>query len=296
MLHNPKVGIKRCRAVPVHVQLRLNTLLLGLFLTIGLLGCPQRVARPEPQWLQSADEVLKRTTLEEGHFTSIKGDAKLKVKSPRANGSVGIYVAVSRPANLHLETFGFFGQPEAILTSDGRTFGLYQSSEGKYYRGPATPQNVSRFLPVVLPAEELVSIMLGTVPRIPSHEVVFNLTPDHMAYLIGLRERNLTQTLWIDPFNFRALKSEVRGIDAYDLLFENFEQSAAGALPKKVVLSAPAASTLLELNYKDVVINEMLGANLFKGNPPPGVPVIDVDGDGVPVMKGTSLDRKAIGG
>jgi hypothetical protein len=286
MILSSKVGRNRSSAPAHHAQRRWNTGLLAIFLSAALLACPRRVAPPPVPVLHDAGELLKSVGFAEAQVFSIKGDARLKIDAPKAKGTVGLYVAVEQPARLHLETLNFFGQPQAILTSDGKVFGLLQNSEGKFYRGPATPQNVSRFLPVILPAEELAAILLGSAPRIPGDPVSLGVTPDQRAYLLGLSHGNVAQKLWIDPTSHRVLKSEVRGIDAYDLLFEDFAELTGLMLPKKVVLSAPAASTLLELNYKDVVINQTLSANLFKGDPPRDMPVIDVDEEGLPVVKG----------
>jgi hypothetical protein len=210
----------------------------------------------------------------------------LQFDAPSGKGTVTLFVAVARPRWIHLESLGFFGQPQAILISDGKTFGLFQAQESKYYRGPASPENISRFLPIVLPGHELVTILLGGAPRINGEPTALRMLRDPAAYELKLTEGPVTQTLVIDPVAHRVIKSEVRGIDGYDLSFEDFERGVAAALPLKIRLSAPAASTTLELRYQDVEINQKLDVSLFYQRPPAGVPIVDVDSRGNPLPTG----------
>ena len=74
-------------------------------------------------------------------------------------------------------------RPVASLVSNGARFGVYQAQGNTYYQGPASPENVSRFLPVVLPSEELVAVMLGQVPFIPAERKTLELDRDKGVYV-----------------------------------------------------------------------------------------------------------------
>ena len=89
--------------------------------------------------------------------------------------------------------------------------------------GPASPPNVSRLLPVIIPGEELTAVMLGEAPRIPTEDVTLTVDEEERTYRLVLRRGEVIQTLWVHPQHFRVLKSEVRGAPAYDLLFDDFE-------------------------------------------------------------------------
>lgn len=262
----------------------LNKLPLIIFLGVWLVGCPKRIPTGSLEAIAPAD-LLALIVRQEAQIFSVKGQARLQVDGPSGKGTVTLFVAVARPRWIHLESLGFFGQPQAILVSDGNTFGLFQAQESKYYRGPASPENISRFLPIVLPGHELVTILLGGAPRIAGEATALKPLSDPEGYELKLIHGPVTQTLIVDAVDHRVLKSEVRGIDGYDLFFEDFERGVTPALPLKIRLSAPAASTTLELRYQDVEINQKLDVSLFLQRPPAGVPIVDVDERGNPLVK-----------
>jgi hypothetical protein len=262
----------------------LNKLALIIFLGVWLVGCPKRIPTGSRQAIAPAD-LLALIARQEAQIFSVKGQARLQVDGPGGKGTVTLFVAVARPRWIHLESLGFFGQPQAILVSDGNTFGLFQAQESKYYRGPASPENISRFLPIVLPGHELVTILLGGAPRIAGEATALKALSDPAGYELKLTRGPVTQTLIVDAVDHRVLKSEVRGIDGYDLFFEDFERGVTPALPLKIRLAALAASTTLELRYQDLEINQKLDVSLFFQRPPAGVPIVDVDERGNPLVK-----------
>ncbi len=262
----------------------LNKLPLIIFLGVWLMGCPRRIPTGPLEAIAPADR-LALIARQEQQIFSVKGQARIQFDGPSGKGTVTLFVAVARPRWIHLESLGFFGQPQAILVSDGETFGLFQAQESKYYRGPASPENISRFLPIVLPGHELVTILLGGAPRIGGEATALKVLRDPAAYELKLTDGSVTQSLIIDPVDDRVIKSEVRGIDGYDLFFDDFERAVAPALPLRIRLSAPAASTTLELRYQDVEINHKLDVSLFSQHPPAGVPIVEVDSRGNPLVK-----------
>jgi hypothetical protein len=210
----------------------------------------------------------------------LQGDAKLRVDSPQGSGTLSLFVALSRPGLLHFETFDFFNRPVAALTANQERFGLYQTEGNAWYEGPSSPQNISRFLPVVLPSEELVAVMLGQAPLIPPERMTLALDRDEGVYVLTLHRGAATQVLQVHTKHHRVVRSEVRGVPAYDLAFENFEQSDAFVFPKKVKLMVPRAKTELEVRYTDVTLNAAPDLTLFELTPPEGAKVVPVDESG----------------
>src|SRR5690606_17937388 len=99
-------------------------------------------------------------------------EARLSAELREGSGKVGQFVLAERPDRVRLETLSFFGQPLAVLTSDGTTFRLHDLENGRFYEGPATAGNVSQLLPVRIPPEELVSLLLGVPPLVTGAEPV----------------------------------------------------------------------------------------------------------------------------
>lgn len=262
------------RRAPALVPL-LAALLLG--------GCP----RPPVNFgkdgeARSPEELVKRIGQAEATVVALKGDGALYVDTPQGKGSVNLFVAVAHPALIHIEQLDFFNRPQGVLVTDGANVGLYDAKDGKYYRGPASPANLGRFLPVVLPPAELAALMLGRAPRLPSASMDMSFDDKLGVYVLTLARDGVTQTLHVQPPSYRVVKSTVTGRAVYDVEFSDIADYGAVTLPKKVKLTAASAKTTVELTWKDVTINEPPDLTLFDLTPPEDVPVVDVDEAGAP--------------
>jgi hypothetical protein len=260
----------------------MNRALAAIFLAIVLSGCPKRIEFGPEGLIEDPDTLFELTSQAQANVVTLQGDAKLRVDSPQASGTLSMFVAISRPGLLHLETFDFFNRPVAALVSDGQRFGLYQTEGNVFYQGPASPENVSRFLPVVLPSEELVAVMLGQVPFIPAERKTLELDRDEGVYVLKLYRGGVTQTLHVHTRFHRVVRSEVRGVPGYDLSFDDLKpQGGSGAVfPKEVKLMAKVAETELRLRYSDVTLNAPPDLTLFELTPPEGARVVEVDARG----------------
>lgn len=231
---------------------------------------------------KSAEELLKRIAVAESQIVTLKGDGKLGVNSPQGNGSVTLFVAVTHPSNIHLEQLDFFGRPQGVLVTDGERFGLYNGQDAKYYRGPASPANLARFLPVVMPPAELAALLLGRMPRIRADATEMTFDDKEGVFVLKLVRGEIVQTVQVKPPTYRVVKSTVVGLKAYDVEFGDIGVYGAVSIPKKAKLVAASAKTSVELTYKDITINEPPDLTLFDMAPPEGVPVVEVDAQGNP--------------
>ncbi len=263
--------------VPQHRALALIPFLLALG------ACPRRpVDFGKDGEAKTAEELLKRIALAETTVYNVKGDGKLGVDAPQGKGSVSIFVGVTHPAYVHLEQLDFFGRPHGVMTTDGENFGLYDAEAGKFFRGPATPPNLARFLPLVMPPQELAALLLGRAPRIPHDSAELAFDAKDGLYVLSLHRDIATQILWVEPPHHRVVKTVVHNVKAYDLEMGEVTTYGGVTLPRRIVLDARWAQTRVELNYKDVEVNQPPDMTLYDLSPPEDVPVIEVDAAGVP--------------
>ena len=259
-----------------------SILLLSSALLV-LSGCPRRIADfgkdGEPRTPQ---ELLARITWAEAQVYALKGDAKLIVDSPQGKGAVTLFVAVSHPALIHIEQLDFFGRPQGVLVTDGKDVGLYVAQDGKYLRGPASPANLARFLPLVIPPAELAAVMLGRAPRLPSDQLEMRFDEQAQQLVLVITRGDARQTLHVQPPSYRVVKSTAENLRAYDLTFDGLVTENGITRPTRAELVAPSAKTRVELVWKDVIVNEAPDLTLFELEPPEGIPVVEVDANGVP--------------
>jgi outer membrane lipoprotein-sorting protein len=258
----------------------MNRAAAAIFLVVLCSGCPKRLEFGPEGPIDDAGLLFERVSKAQANVVSLQGDAKLRVESPQGSGTLSMFVALSRPGLLHFETFDFFNRPVAALTANGERFGLYQTEGNAWYEGPSSPQNISRFLPVVLPSEELVAVMLGQVPFIPAERMTLSLDREEGVYVLTLYRGAITQVLHVHTKYLRVLRSEVRGAPAYDLALEDYEQKEAVVFPKKVKLLVDRANTSLEVRYTDITLNASPDLTLFELTAPEGAKVVPVDESG----------------
>jgi outer membrane lipoprotein-sorting protein len=258
----------------------MNRAAAAIFLVVLCSGCPKRIEFGPEGPIDDPEKLFQLTRQAQANVVTLQGDAKLRVNSPQGSGTLSMFVAISRPGLMHLETFDFFNRPVAALVSDGQRFGLYQTEGNVFYQGPASPENVSRFLPVVLPSEELVAVMLGQVPFIPAERKTLDLDRSEGVYVLKLFRGGVTQTLQVHPKFYRVVRSEVRGVPGYDLVFDDFKEKGTGVFPGEVKLLAESAETELRLRYSDVTLNAPPDLTLFELAPPEGARVVEVDARG----------------
>lgn len=244
------------------------------------LGCPKRIDFGRTGEVTDSTRLLALTAVAEGRISGIKGEAKLTADLPPGKGTVTLFVAAARPGLLHFESLDFFGRPQAVLVTDGKSFYLFQ--EGRYYRGPATAANVARAFPLAMPPEQLVGLLLGQAPRIEPEKVTMKTDSGANAYVLTLVRGPVSQTLWIHPKNHRVLRSVVPGAGGYEVSFDELQETGPLVFPRRIVVDAPAEKVHLELRYTDVALNEEPDPSLFSTEPPEGVPVIEVGEDGRP--------------
>ncbi|WIG98152.1 DUF4292 domain-containing protein [Myxococcus sp. SDU36] len=258
----------------------MNRAAAAIFLVVLCSGCPKRIEFGPEGELTDADAVYQRVVKNQENVVTLEGDAKLRAELPEQSGTLSMFVAVTRPAMLHLETFDFFNRPLASLVSDGQRFGLYQADTNTWYQGPASPANVSRFLPVMLPGEELVPIMLGQVPLIPPERMTLALDREKGVYVLTLHQGQATQVLDVHTRHLRIMKSQVRGIPGYDLGFDDFLEQGGLLFPGRVSLEAKQAKTKLQVRYQQIKLNARPDLTLYELVPPEGARVVEVDAAG----------------
>jgi outer membrane lipoprotein-sorting protein len=257
-------------------------------LMVLLAGCPHRPVEvhfgPEGE-ITDPRKMVDLLAQRDGAFSSLIGDARLHVDSAQGNGTVKQFVAIARPASLHIESFDFFGRPLSVLVSDGKEFSLYDAEKGEFYRGPATEQSIDRFLPISVPPAQIVSMMLGDVPRSAGAEPRLTIDPGSGRYVLLLQSADTLQTLEIGTEDLRILKSSLGGRYNTTLTHSDYRAAPAGdAFPHDIAFTDRGPPPLeLRYHYSDIKLNTEIDPKLFHQEPPTAARVIDLDPSGNPL-------------
>ncbi|HZZ85357.1 MAG TPA: DUF4292 domain-containing protein [Anaeromyxobacteraceae bacterium] len=251
-------------------------------------GCVPRRA-PPPDLSRDPQELLQAVRASQDRIKTVQGSARVHLDSPRLKvpGGLQEFVAAEKPDRLHLETLDFFGDVASVLVASGGRFGLYDAKEHVLYRGAATPENVSRFLPVVLPIEELVTVLCGSAPLLPGRAVAAE--PGDGVLLLTLAAGPVGQQLAVGELasvswsRVRRLTRDAAGREAqdapaYDLELNLRRHRAGVVFPHELKLVAPSARSTVELTWgDDLVVNGRIDPRLFEIKAPAGARVVELD-------------------
>jgi len=253
-----------------------------LALSTTLAGCPRVLP---PTLSRDPAALLDQVAAGQRRVQRVSGRARVKVTSPSLSGTVTELIAAEKPDRLHLETLDFFGNPAAVLVAAGGRFALHDARGKVFYRGPATPENISRLLPFDLPVEELVMILCGSAPLLPGTPLEVGTQDGLVLLTIGLGDVGQRLALGEQAtVVWSRLRREVTAGSppavanpGYDLAFDHFVDRGGVRFPNALDVDAPAGKARVELSWRDIEVNGALDRGLFQLAQPPGVRVVDLD-------------------
>jgi hypothetical protein len=267
------------------MTVRHRTLLsAAVALGVALTAC-RRV--PLPDLSTDPESLLAEVRVAQANVQRVRGSARVHVDSPGLSGTVDQFVVAEKPDRLRIETFDFFGNVAALLVSDGKRFGFYDARARVFYRGAPTPENVSRLLPIVMPANELVTVLCGSAPLLPGRptsvvpgdgQLLLTIARGETGQRIAVGERAAVEQSRIREMKMGQSGATVETAPAYDLDFGGFASLKDVRFPSKLELSAPAARVQIVLSWKnDLELNGSIDVALFDAVPPKGARVVELD-------------------
>ena len=204
-------------------------------------------------------------------------DAKAFVDAPENGGRYALHISVKRPASIRMEAITPMGDPAAVLVADRGAFALLDLRNNVFYRGPSTPENLSRLIPAPLRDDEIVSLITGDIPELPDSR------PDSAArngdgYRLVIVSPRMKQEVLLggDP---RVV--EVRRFDAKDRLLwsvglDEHDDASGAQVPRLLHLDAPPGRIKVDLRLRNVLAGKPPPSGAFLLGVPPGMRVEEV--------------------
>jgi hypothetical protein len=158
-------------------------------------GCPDRAAQGT---FLSSDTLAER--LLDDRARRIRMQATVAARSAGLTGFLAkaeLDVAAERPARLHLSARSFFGQPLFAVLTDGETLTLYDARDGTavFGRGEASRASLARLVGLPLAPSDVVDLLLGGAPHLPSVAAREVRVDGERAILSGTRDDGLTVSI-----------------------------------------------------------------------------------------------------
>jgi outer membrane lipoprotein-sorting protein len=212
----------------------------------------------------------------------LKGIARIKVESPDKKFSVKEIVIAKRPRCLRLETLSPLGRPEFYAVTDGSDLFLFSPSENKFYRGTASPEHVSLFIPLALSLEEMVSILMGKVPLIDYDAEQVECEDGGGFWIVSLaaKDGRSKQVLKISMQNKKVVETETYGqggVLIFSGEFGNYQKIGETLVPGEIIVSMPRDKTRVTVRYKNIELFSEIDPDEFRLTPPQGVEVVPLE-------------------
>jgi len=238
-------------------------------------GCPhpQTVAGPPPDpgalYFQAKKAHLVPDTL--------SCDAKAFVEAPENAGRYSLHVSLKRPASVRIEALTPMGDPAAVLVADQGRFALLDLRSNVFYRGPATPENLSRLIPAPLRDEELVALITGDIPELPGGrpESATRVGDGYQLVIAALRVRQEV-TLGGDLRVVQVRRLDSSGKLLWSIGLDEHDDFAGAQVPRLLHLEAPQANTKVDLRLRNVLAGKPPPSGAFLLGVPPGMRVEEV--------------------
>jgi len=242
-------------------------------LALLLAGCPRRIDFGTYGPLSDPLFVLGVLQDRYEQVRGLVGEGKLSVDSPDVKGTLRMAVELAEPGSIYLETVDLLGTPRGTFATDGTRFAFYRPDQNVFFEGPATAELLGRFLPVAMPPDELVQVMLGQIPLLlNAEESRMEVDDTAGTYVIFLREGAVRQRVEVSTRDLRLISVQTRGRPAVDASFDDHEELLPGLpFPTSVHLRVPRSD--VRLRYTDVRLNPVSRPETFVLQPPPGARV-----------------------
>ena len=208
---------------------------------------------------------------------TLSADAKAFVEAPQNGGRYNLHIALKRPGSLRFEALSPTGDPAAVLVADQGKFALLDLRDNVFYRGPASPENLSRLIPAPLRDEELVALLTGDIPELPGGRPD-SVKRDGDGYQLVLSSLRLRQEVTLGG-DLRVV--QVRRFDLQDNLLwavglDEHDDSSGAQVPRLLHLDAPLGKTKVDLRLRNTLTGKPPPSGAFLLGVPPGMRVEEV--------------------
>lgn len=247
----------------------------------ALAGCPRRA--PPPDLSLDPAELVAQVRAAQDRTRSVRGEARIRLETAELSGTFSALVAAEAPDRALVQSLDFFGNTVAVLAAADGELSFYDARAHVVYRGPATPENLARLVPLSISPADLARILRGSAPLLDGRPVSADAGRGFVT--LGIDAGARTETLRVGA-GAEVLRASVRadaaqGRGAYDLEFGAFDRFEL-RFPAEVSLSSEAPRVRMKVTWVEVEPNAALDRKIFSPRVPPGARVVDLGASAPP--------------
>ncbi len=245
--------------------------LCAFLLLLGLAAC----ARPsKPVWteLPSREALLQKLASTTGQVNSLDGAATVNLTVKGKYVSSQQFLLLEKPDRLRTDVLTGFGQLVLQLTSDGEELSVFMNTTvpGRFFRGPATTENLARFTRIPLASRDMVRLLLYDPPLInyQQHQVLVDMD----VLVLRLTNPEMQQELM---FNDKLQLVGCRYVSDDKILLEVLYEKLAeeASFPKTIRLEMAAEETKAAIKFSELQTNIEIPVERFRLKKPDNISV-----------------------
>jgi outer membrane lipoprotein-sorting protein len=243
-------------------------------LLLLLAACAPRPPVPAVVAPPVSEEILLENLAQNARaFHSLQGVAKVRVAAGGKSMAGTQVLFVEKPDRFRAETLSPFGQPLLLMATNGQEMDVMVPSEGRFYRGEASPSNVQRFTRLPLRLTDLVHLLLYQVPVIGHGERTLEAGEDGGFLLTLSGEGGRRQKLRFNTA-LRLVETIYVRNDVLQLRvsYDQF-QGDLHSFPRAVFLEMPPLNAEGSLVFSEVRTNVVIPEDRFSLSPGPGMEI-----------------------
>lgn len=208
----------------------------------------------------------------------IVATARMDLSTVQGHYPLRAALILQRPSYLRLEMLPVIGTPDFFLSATPREMRIWIPSQGEFYVGKPSAENMARFLSWTLPLEDLVMILSGSFPRLDGANLSYGHSTENGALRVDMKTVvGPSQTIWME--NGGRLTRLIRyGLDGKEVYSVRYEDYAPGlALSGKIFIQWTDNAMSACVEYSDVNIEKAADLSVFTLPVPDGAKIIRLD-------------------
>lgn len=217
---------------------------------------------------------------------AFKAIARIEIGVGKRRYPLKAALMLKLPSFMRIETIPIIGPPDFLLSLNNDTLKVLLPEKNEFYQGRPSRDIFALFLPVSLPPEDIVPVLMGVPPpRLTGQNLRFQeVTADDKYHIDVLSpEGGKIMTLRMDRGNGHLTDMEAfaaYGVIIYQASYSEYYQDGNIELPGKITVISPETDSMISVRYSDMELSRDVDEASFELAIPFGMKPITLDGEG----------------
>ena len=208
----------------------------------------------------------------------IVATARMDLSTGQGHYPLRAALILQRPSYLRLEMLPVIGTPDFFLSATPREMRIWIPSQGEFYVGRPSAENMARFLPWTLNLEDLVMILSGSFPPLGGAHLSYGRSAEDGGLRVDMKTvSGPSQTIWTENGGrlTRLIRYGSDGKEVYSVRYEDYTPGLS--LARKILIQWADNTQSAFVEYSDVNIEEAADLSVFTLPAPDGAKIIRMD-------------------